>query len=565
MQVSIRKLWVNKLKSMLTHLHVSNYAIIDEVTIDFSDGLSIITGETGAGKSILLGALQLVMGQRADASAIKDVSKKCIVEATFNIKKYNLNDFFKVNELDYEDETVVRREIVANGKSRVFINDTPVSLNQLKELSVSLIDIHSQHEALTLNEQKYQLAMIDAFADNDKLLAEFSVKYYSLKLIEQELSEIKEKEAQSSANLDYFRFLYNELDELALKSGEKEELESEMAVSTNSEDIKRQLLKVQSILTDGDVNVIALLSEARSALTTISTIDNSLQELYKRIDSSVIELKDIAHETVDFESSIHFDPQRIVELTERIDKIYSLEKKHRVEGTEALLLVFEDLQQKIDETESLGDSILQIEKEIEFKLAELTVLANKLSENRKKAGLKFEKEIEQILIELSLKDAQFKVQFTDLTALNVYGKDKIDFMFSANKGVDVAPIAKCASGGELSRLLLAVKHCISNKINLPTIIFDEIDTGVSGAVAEKVALLMKQMSKQMQVITITHLPQTASKADNHYLVYKETQKNMTRSIIKKLNSDERIVEIAKMLSGNNISDAAMANAKQLLS
>ena len=550
---------------MLKHLFVSNYAIIDEIEIDFFEGLSIITGETGAGKSILLGALQLVMGQRADVSAIKDVEKKCVIEATFDIKKYALSDFFKENELDYEDETVVRREIVATGKSRVFINDTPVSLNQLKELSVSLVDIHSQHEALTLNEQKYQLEMIDAYADNTKLLEAYALGYQALKAKEQDLLRLKEQEAQSLANLDYYKFLYNELEEIALKVGEKEELESELAVSSHSEEIKRQLIRVQSILTDGDVNVVALLSEARSAISTVSNIDSNIQDLYKRIDSSIIELKDVASETSEVEASVHFEPQRIIDITERIDKIYSLEKKHRVDGTEALLLIFDELNTKINDTESLGDAILELEKTIEKQLAQLSLQADKLSENRKKAGLKFEKEIERILVELSLKDAQFKVQITDLPNLNIYGKDKIDFMFSANKGIEVAPIAKCASGGELSRLLLAVKHCISSKINLPTIIFDEIDSGVSGAVAEKVALLMKQMSKQIQVITITHLPQTASKADNHYLVYKETVKNTTRSIIKNLNPDERLVEIAKMLSGNDVSDAAMANAKQLLS
>ncbi|MEI7597037.1 MAG: DNA repair protein RecN [Bacteroidota bacterium] len=550
---------------MLKHLFVSNFAIIDEVNVEFDKGLSIITGETGAGKSILLDALNLIIGQRADSSMIKDIAKKCIIEATFNISKYSLSAFFADNELDYSDDTIVRREISSQGKSRVFINDTPVSLNQLKDFSNTLIDIHSQHESLTLNEQKYQLGIIDAFANNIEIVDLFKKEFNFLNSLKHEQKKLIEKESKAIADLDYFKFMFNELAEAELIIGEKSELETSLKVLSNAELIKNQLLNINSIVSEGDFSVLNLLKNAKNAFSTVAELNPQLKELFERINSCSIELKDIAQEASNIEETVSLDNEKIGFINERLDKIYRLEKKHHVDNENDLIAIKNDFDDKINSIESLSNEILKIEKQIDEQLTKTRKIAEEISNKRKKAVVVFQKEIENTLSDLGMLEAKFIVSISDEENLNAYGSNIVDFLFSANKGIKPQAISKIASGGELSRLMLAVKNCISSKIQLPTIIFDEIDTGVSGAVAEKVAHLMKQLSAKMQVITITHLPQTASKGDNHYLVFKETTKDSTRSIVKKLSKEERHVEIAKMLSGNNVSEAAMRNAKELLS
>lgn len=549
---------------MLQHLSIQNYALIDKLEVDFSNGLTIITGETGAGKSILLGALGLIAGNRADTQALQDKTKKCIVEASFNIKEYSLKDFFWANELDYEVVTSIRREITPEGKSRAFINDTPVTLTQLKGLAERLVDIHSQHQTLTINGSEFQLSVVDAYASHTDTLTEYSTQYKQYKVLEKALNELINREAQAKKDLDYFQFQFNELEEAGLKAGEQQEMEQELETLNNSEDIKLNLSKAAAGLNGGEQNLISSLNEIKAQLAGIAKFKPEINELSSRLSSAYIELKDISNELENIEQDIVYDPKRIEMLNEMLDAIYRLQQKHQVKTVEKLIAVKDELSSKLLEFSSLEHEIEKTKKELDAIHKSLTTLAKKIAGNRKKEIPKIEKEIASLLSSLSMPNAQLKVEHIETEILGSHGTDKVNFLFSANKGSDFKELNKVASGGELSRLMLSIKSLIAQLTSLPTIIFDEIDTGVSGDVADKVGSIMNIMAKAMQVITITHLPQIASKGQSHLFVYKEDKNNKTYSNIKRLTADERVQEIAKMLSTGTPTAAAISNAKELL-
>ncbi len=549
---------------MLKHLSVQNYALIDQLEVEFSDGLTIITGETGAGKSILLGALGLIAGSRADTQALQDKTKKCFVEASFNIKDYSLKNFFSSNDLDYEVTTTIRREINPEGKSRAFINDTPVTLNQLKELAEHLIDIHSQHQTLTLNGSEFQLSVVDAFADHSELTIEYAADFRKFKLLEKQLFELTEKESQAKKDLDYFQFQFNELEDAHLNGNKQLEMEQELETLNNAEDIKLNLSKAENGLAGGEQNLLSTLNEIKIILASMAKFKPEINELSIRLTSSYLELKDIANELDSLEGDIVYDPKRIDILTQMLDAIYRLQQKHQVKSIEELITIKDDLSNKLLDFNSLEAEIEKVKKELNSLQKSLLALAKKMTANRKKVIPKLEKEIASLLSSLSMPNAQLKVSHTASEILTKNGLDTVSFLFSANKGSDFKELNKVASGGELSRLMLSIKSLIAQLTALPTIIFDEIDTGVSGDVADKVGTIMNQMAKAMQVITITHLPQIASKGQSHLFVYKEDKNNKTYSNIKKLTAEERVQEIAKMLSTGTPTAAAISNAKELL-
>ena len=556
---------------MLRHLSIQNYALIEKIEIDLPDGLTIITGETGAGKSILLGALALIAGNRADFSALQDKTKKCIVEGTFNIKGYSLKGFFRENELDYSDETVIRREISPDGKSRAFINDTPVNLSQLKELSVELIDIHSQHETLTLNEAEYQLQVVDAFAKTNEQVEKYRTEFKKYKELEKQLSELIEKEKQAKKDADYWQFQYDEFAALNLQAGEQEKAEEELKVLENAEEIKSVFEKIANALSGNDTSTslsvtgaLPILADSKNQLSSIAKLNSAYNELLQRINSSYVELKDIAAEIENLSEKISFNPTRAEELTARLDEIYRLQKKHQVNSVEELLEAKAKVEAKLNSNASLEIEINKLQKETEKLHASLFSQAKKISEARKKSLPKLEKDVSALLSSLAMPNAQFRVEHILLEMLTGQGIDKIKFLFSANKGSELKEISKVASGGELSRLMLSLKSLIAKNTSLPTIIFDEIDTGVSGGVAEQVGKLISAMGESMQVVTITHLPQIASKGTSHFTVYKETRSGKTFTQIKPLTKEDRVQEIAKMLSAGKTTDVSLKNAKELL-
>lgn len=549
---------------MLKHLSVQNYALIDKLEVEFTDGLTIITGETGAGKSILLGALGLIAGSRADTQALQDKTKKCVVEASFNIKDYYLKEFFASNELDYETTTSIRREINPEGKSRAFINDTPVTLNQLKELAEYLIDIHSQHQTLTLNGSAFQLSVVDAFADHSDVLEEYATEFKKYKALEKRLNELTEKESQAKKDLDYFQFQFNELEDANLVPDQQSAMEQELETLNNAEVIKMNLSKASFGLTGGEQNLILSLNEIKALLLSVAKFKPEINELSMRLSSSYIELKDIANELDALEQDIIHDANRIEILTQKLDAVYRLQQKHQVKTIEELIALKNELSDKLLDFSSLESEIERVNKELSALHKLLLAAAKKMNVNRKKAIPKIEKEIASLLSALSMPNAQLKVEHTELETIGVNGLDKVNFVFSANKGSDFKELSKVASGGELSRLMLSIKSLIAALTALPTIIFDEIDTGVSGDVADKVGSIMDKMAKKMQVITITHLPQIASKGGSHLFVYKEDKNNKTYSNIKRLSPEERIQEVAKMLSTGTPTAAAINNAKELL-
>ena len=551
---------------MLKHLSIQNYALIDQLEIELSNGLTIITGETGAGKSILLGAMSLLLGQRADVQTLQDRSKKCMVEGLFDIKNYQLKPFFKSNELDYEDSTIIRREVSPEGKSRAFINDTPVNLSVLKELVSTLIDIHSQHETLTLNNSEFQLSIVDAYARNEKALSEYKTKYKEYRSIQQQLNELTEKEAQSKKDLDYFQFQFNELDSAKLESLSQEKMEQELETLNNAESIKQNLSGAYASLSEGEINLLSSLNEVKKILGDMAKFNSAIKELNDRLNSSYIELKDIACEIENCENNITYDPKRIDELSGNLDEIYRLQQKHNVKTIEELLNIKNDLSAKLSAISSLDNQIDKLKKELAAIKKEILRLAKALSQEREEAIPKIEKELKKMLADLGMPNAHLKINNEKLQEEEVGsdGLDKINFLFSANKGADPRELSKVASGGELSRLMLSLKSLIAQLTALPVIIFDEIDTGVSGDIADKMGSIMQKMAGSMQVITITHLPQIACKGKDHLFVYKEDKANKTYTRIKSLNKEERIQEIAKMLSKNNPTPAAIKNAKELL-
>ncbi len=550
---------------MIKSLNIKNYALIDSIEIDFYTGFSIITGETGAGKSILMGALSLITGQRADTSVLKDSTRKCVVEGNFLLADYGLKAFFTKNELDYANETILRREISPAGKSRAFINDTPVTLNILRDLSLQLIDIHSQHQNLNLNQSEFQLKVVDSYAGNTDLLSKYHQTFFNYKKIKKQLEDLKTEAAQSKDDFDYLNFQFNELETANLLDGEQNELEEESKTLNHTEEIQRNLAIINNSLSDENASVLLSLKEAHQAASRITPFYNKITPIEERLNSSLIELKDIATEIELMLGDIEFDPARIEYVHSRLDLIYSLEQKHKVSSLAELLQIKAQLDEKLQNIVSFDDKIAQLTKELENIITELNGFANTLNTKRLKVFPDIEKYVSEQLGQLGMPDAKFTIEQETLTEFSANGMDKIGFLFTANKNIEAQNISKVASGGEISRLMLSIKSLLSKSIGLPTIIFDEIDTGVSGDIADKMGSIMQSMSENMQVLNITHLPQVAAKGDNHYLVFKGENNETSTTGIKKLNEEERLQELAKMLSGENITKEAIENAKVLLS
>ena len=549
---------------MLASISIKNYALINELHIDFSSGLSIITGETGAGKSILLGALGLVLGNRADSSTLKNTTRKCIVEAILSVEKYNLQDFFETEDIDYEINTIIRREILPSGKSRAFVNDTPVTLSVLTALKSKLIDIHSQHQTLQVSDQQFQFQLLDAFANNESKLASYQRGLTQYTSEKKKLEEILQAQREANLQYDYNAHLYNELLEANLVEDEQEVLEEKLEKINNVEEIKQNLSEALQLTTDDTIGIQNLLYSLENKLTKIAPYSKEYQELSERISSVKIELDDIVSELESANEQVDFNPLEATQLNDRLQLIYNLQKKHYVNSISALLLILEELSTKVSTVENAEQRLLDQETIVTEIANKLDTIALKISEARKRIIPTVSKQLEAILDNLGMSHARFQIQNNITEQYYKNGKDVLSFLFSANKGGQFGELKKVASGGELSRIMLAIKKVMSENSQLPTIIFDEIDSGVSGEISNKMAHIMSQMSQQMQVITITHLPQIAAKGNHHYKVYKEELNNTTTTSLKQLSEDERIVEIAEMLSGKNISDSALTHARELL-
>jgi DNA repair protein RecN (Recombination protein N) len=549
---------------LLASISIKNYALINELHIDFSSGLSIITGETGAGKSILLGALGLVLGNRADSSTLKNTTRKCIVEAILSVEKYNLQDFFETEDIDYEINTIIRREILPSGKSRAFVNDTPVTLSVLTALRSKLIDIHSQHQTLQVSDQQFQFQLLDAFANNESKLASYQRGLTQYTSEKKKLEEILQAQREANLQYDYNAHLYNELLEANLVEDEQEVLEEKLEKINNVEEIKQNLSEALQLTTDDTIGIQNLLYSLENKLTKIAPYSKEYQELSERISSVKIELDDIVSELESANEQVDFNPLEATQLNDRLQLIYNLQKKHYVNSISALLLILEELSTKVSTVENAEQRLLDQETIVTEIANKLDTIALKISEARKRIIPTVSKQLEAILDNLGMSHARFQIQNNITEHYYKNGKDVLSFLFSANKGGQFGELKKVASGGELSRIMLAIKKVMSENSQLPTIIFDEIDSGVSGEISNKMAHIMSQMSQQMQVITITHLPQIAAKGNQHYKVYKEELNNTTTTSLKQLSEDERIVEIAEMLSGKNISDSALTHARELL-
>lgn len=549
---------------MLLSLSVQNYALIEHLEIDFSANFSTITGETGAGKSILLGALGLIMGNRADLSALKDKEKKCIVEATFKIEAYNLQQLFTDNDLDYETTTIIRREILPSGKSRAFVNDTPTNLAELQLLTAYLIDIHSQHDTKELEQQEYQLSILDAMGNNAEVLKDYTAQLSTYKSLVKQLETLKEEQRQSSKEEEYNIFLLQELEAANLKSDEQEVLEEELEALNNVEVIHENLAKTIALSQEEQIGFLNTLKESKNALQKIASFSSKYEELVARIQSVIIELEDVSDLCTEYVEKVIFDPERMNWLTSRLQFIYDLQKKHYVQTVSELLEIQASLTIKVGRVTGLGDEIQALSEKIESQEKQVINLATILSNNRAKAIPDFSSKAEVILKELGIPNAAFQINLIPSISFLISGKDELELLFSANKGSNFGTLKKVASGGEMSRIMLAIKSILADFTQLPTIVFDEIDTGVSGEIALKMAEIMKQMSQKRQVFAITHLPQIAAKGNQHYKVSKFIQGETTLSKIEKLASEARIHELAEMLAGKNYTESAITHAKTLL-
>ncbi len=550
---------------MLKQLHIRNYAIIKEVDITFNNKLNIITGETGAGKSILMGALGLILGERADTKSLMNANDKCVIEGVFDVSTYNIKSYFNQHELDYDNTCILRREIATNGKSRAFINDTPVNLNQLKDLGSQLVDIVSQHQTLDLNNSDFQLSIVDAIADNNLDLEQYKLNYKQYKQTEKLLLVLIDREAKAKTDEDYLQFILNELNEVNPLPTEQEELEKQLEVLINADTIQQCAGVAFGALNADDQGLIEVLREIKVNLGNGSKHHTGLQDLVKRIDSAMIELKDIAAELENISEQIQANPSDLERIDTRLQLIFNLQKKHRVANNNELISFKLEVEEKLNNIGSLSDEIINTQKLLNELKQNLSKQAAELSNRRAKAIPKIEERVNELLVQVQMPDAKIKISQQILSdAFNPDGIDQIDLLFTANKGSSFQPINKVASGGELSRLMLCIKSLISDKVALPTIVFDEIDTGISGEAAMKVSNVMKQHAAKHQVIAITHLPQIASKADTHLLVYKNNNQDTTQTYIKTLSKEERIGEIARMLHGENPSDKVLEAAKELI-
>jgi DNA repair protein RecN (Recombination protein N) len=551
---------------MITKLLVRNFALIDEVEVNFSSGFTTITGETGAGKSILLGALSLLLGNRADLTQIGNPEEKCLVEGTFNISGYHLERFFSDNELDFEENTIIRREISREGKSRAFINDTPVNLSILRDFTSKLVDIHSQHQTLTIQNSEFQMSVLDGYSDDSGTLASYKLNFREYQELARELKELRESESKSRSEMDYFQFLFQELSEANLRSGEQEELENELTLLNNAESIKGQFSAIHQAFEGSDSNLLSELKMVISGLSSVMKNYPPASELHQRAQSATEELKDISETIATIADKIVFDPERFQIVSDRIDLIYRLQQKHRVSTMDELIRERQNLEVKLNSIQNMSQQISLLENRLIAVSSQLEDLAGKIHQLRKKAAKKIEKDVTLILHDLGMKNARIEISVESLPkgTFRENGGDLVQFLFSANKGSEPKELGVVASGGELSRLMLAIKSLLAKQAGLSTIIFDEIDTGISGEVSHKVANIIRSISRDRQVVAITHLPQMAGKGDDHLMVYKETTSKQTKTRIKRLSDNERVAEIAKMLSGDNPSKAAMENARELL-
>lgn len=549
---------------MLNSLSIKNFALIEDITLSLDDDLTIITGETGAGKSILLGALSLLLGKRADLSSSKNPEKKCIIEGEFSVAAYNLKPVFDANDLDYEPQTIIRREILPSGKSRAFVNDTPVKLQQLAVLGRELVDIHSQHETLFVGDSSYQYHVIDALADNVKLLSDFEKAHKIYKDLQQELADLQARQQEAQKTYDYHLFLLNELREAELENGMQEDLEERFQQLSNVEELKENLSASLEQLQREDLGTIDNLQEIKNRLSALENYGQVYQDLSQRLKSVLLEVEDMAVEMERLSENSEDDPEALEVVNEKLQKLYTLQKKHHLSTVGDLLDLQTEFEEKIATSDHAAEVTAKLENQIKTAETNARKLADSLNERRKKVILKFTKSVEALLKKLGMPDAQLKIDLQKSKEFNLHGGDEMSWQFSANKGGRFQEMKKSASGGELSRITLAIKSILANFSSLPTIIFDEIDTGVSGEIAQKMGDIMGKMGQKMQVVSITHLPQIAAKGQQHFKVYKETRNNTTQTIILKLNNDQRIAELAEMLGGKEKSDSAIAHAKALL-
>ena len=550
---------------MLKHLYIKNFTLIDQLDIAFHSGFSVITGETGAGKSIILGAIGLLLGNRADSKQIKQGEKKCTIEAHFDLSHYGFESFFEDNDIDFEPEdTIIRRELTASGKSRAFINDTPVSLQMMRILGEQLIDIHSQHQNLLLQKDDFQLSVVDIIAQDSAALSAYHSSYQHYKESLQCLADLKEQIAKAQENEEFMRFQFNELESAGLVEGRQQELEQESETLSHSEDIKTAYYEADHLLNDDDNGIIYKLGESLDSLSNIENVYSKAKDVVQRLSSVHIELKDIASEVGSEVENIEFDPSRLDSINQQLDQLNTLEQKYHVSTEEELIEIRDNIAEQLQSIDNSDEELESLTKKVDEELKLCTEKAAKLTELRLKAGKIVEKEMSQRLIPLGIPNVRFKVDITS-KPLSLDGADKVQFLFSANTSTAMEPVAQVASGGEIARVMLSLKAMISGMVKLPTIIFDEIDTGVSGKIAQKMALIMQEMgNNNRQVISITHLPQIAALGSSHYKVEKEETAEGTRSHMRELNQEERVSEIAQMLSGADISDAALQNARELL-
>lgn len=550
---------------MLKQLYIKNFTLIDELNIQMHPGFSVITGETGAGKSIILGAIGLLLGNRADSKSIKAGRDRCVIEAHFDLSKYDMQQFFTDNDIDEDlSDTIIRRELTAAGKSRAFINDTPVSLTKMRELGEQLVDIHSQHQNLLLQKEDFQLNVVDIIAQDEKQRKNYETAYNQYKQADQKLNALKAEIEKNRENEDFLRFQFKELDEAQLQNGEQEELEQEYEMLSHSEDIKTALYQADNHLSGDDGNIIERLKQTSEQLANIKDVYPEVTELLERIDSSYIELKDIAQEVNGLTDHVEFDPARLETINERLDKLNSLQQKFHVRDLGELIETYHQLKEQLSHIDHSDEDVEALEQEVTQLLEKAQKQAKELTAIRTKAAKKVEEEMKQRLIPLGIPNVRFSISLTE-KPLSHDGGDKVSFLFSANKSTPLQPVTQVASGGEIARVMLSLKAMISGAVKLPTIIFDEIDTGVSGKIAEKMAQIMVEMGNhERQVLSITHLPQIAAMGSHHYKVSKEETDNGTISRMTELSQQERVQEIAQMLSGSDVSEAALANAKELL-
>ena len=550
---------------MLRQLYIKNFTLIDELDIELHPGFSVITGETGAGKSIILGAIGLLLGQRADSKTIKQGADRCVIEAHFDLSRYDMKPFFDENDIEYDDnDTIIRRELTAAGKSRAFINDTPVALSMLKELGDQLMDVHSQHQNLLLNKQDFQLSVVDILANDSKELEAYQQRFADYQQKQRELTTLREDIERNRQNVDFLQFQFDELSAAKLNAGEQEELEQQSETMSHAEDIKTALYEADHALSDDEQGVVTQVKKAANSLNSISKVLPQSSELTERLESCRIELRDIADEVGQLLERTDFDPAELDSINNRLDRLYELEKKYHTDSVEELITLRDELQQKLANIENSDEAVSELEKQVEQLRDVCTKKASAISALRQATAKKMKSELAQRLEALGMPHARFDVQITT-EELGKNGQDNVSFLFSANTSTPLQPVAQVASGGEIARVMLSLKAMISGAVKLPTIIFDEIDTGVSGKIADKMAQIMQEMGRtERQVISITHLPQIAALGSHHYRVSKEETKNGTVSQMQELNNDERIKEIAQMLSGSDVTEAAIQHAKELL-